>query len=129
MLNDRNPVVFIRKVVATVRGIRALEVKFIYIGIIALLGVIVLSLLLQVSLLSHQFVIAEKPAGIVNFSDEKVRLEDNFPEMKQMKTKDDVTHEVTKAKEETAATVAVSDNVVEEWYFDEVYQELRYRKI
>ena len=127
MLNDRNPVVFIRKVVATVRGIRALEVKFIYIGIIALLGVIVLSLLLQVSLLSH--VIAEKPAGIVNFSDEKVRLEDNFPEMKQMKTKDDVTHEVTKAKEETAATVAVSDNVVEEWYFDEVYQEWRYRKI
>ena len=81
------------------------------------------------SLLSHQFVIAEKPAGIVNFSDEKVRLEDNFPEMKQMKTKDDVTHEVTKAKEETAATVAVSDNVVEEWYFDEVYQEWRYRKI
>lgn len=105
MLNDRNPVVFIRKVVATVRGIRALEVKFIYIGIIALLGVIVLSLLLQ------------------------VRLEDNFPEMKQMKTKDDVTHEVTKAKEGTAATVAVSDNVVEEWYFDEVYQEWRYRKI
>lgn len=128
MLNDRNPVVFIRKVVATVRGIQAIEVKFIYIGIIALLGVIVLSLLLQVSLLSHQLVTAEKPAGIVNFSAEKVRLNDTFPDMKQIENKYNVMQEVTAAKEETAATVAVSETVVEEWYFDEVYQEWRFRK-
>ena len=127
MLSNHNPVFLFRRIVSTLRGIRPSEIKLMYLGMIALFGVILLALLLQKSMLTKQAAEVVKPLGIVNFSAEKVRLEDNFPVMKKDEVKRQAVEELSVAKEETAATVAVSENVVEEWYFDEVYQEWRYR--
>lgn len=121
MIDYRNPVVFLRKLLQTVEGIKKIEEWRIYFAVALLCIVISMALLVHTAAqFDQQAMSLQDPRQHLQLPFEKIEVKANaLPKALQEEIKE----------EAVKAAVAEPIEEVGEWYYSEVHKDWRYRKI
>lgn len=118
MQNSRNPVLFLRKLHVSLRGLRRAEEWRVYCGVALLAGALSGLLLLQAAALHGEM----RAASVLGQKHVELRVE--IPRVEPVERASERQDEVREATQAPAQTA-----VRGEWYYSETHRDWRYRKI